>query len=72
MNKRTARELLGTKERIASTTELARVLGVTTRTVYEEPEEMRVAWSDQIIGYYCRINVDALKCKTDQLWGAIE
>ena len=72
MNKRTARELLGNGEKIASTTELAKVLGVSTRTVYEEPDEMRQAWSDQIIGYYCRTNMDALKAKTDELWGAIE
>ena len=72
MNKRTARELLGSKEKIASTTELARVLGVTRKTIYAEPEEMRQAWGDQIVGYYCRINVDALKSKTDELWGAIE
>jgi len=72
MNKRTARELLGSQEKIASTTELARVLGVSRKTIYAEPEEMRQAWSDQIVGYYCRINVDALKAKTDELWGAIE
>jgi biotin operon repressor len=72
MNKRTARELLGSQEKIASTTELARVLGVTRKTIYAEPEEMRQAWGDQIVGYYCRTNMDALKSKTDELWGAIE